>query len=280
MKPLHRKILINMQPWCRDHSLAGQPVLPAVESLVLLAEAAQTFYPKIDTRQMQDGRFARFLELPVGRQQIEVTVELEKVENGLRAELHSRQQVGKFFRRLEHARVFFSHQPDCTKITKITEPTANTANDDRYHPAGQPFTVAKEDIYKKLIPFGSSYQNVLTADLFADGVIATLRTPNITLPQTSALAGSPFLLDAAFQAACIWGQRFTDFMPFPVGFKKRRILQTARPGQLYQGRIAAIGHSKNELLFDLDILDQDRTRVEQVQGLQMRAISKDRIKSL
>jgi hypothetical protein len=262
MTLIRRGILLEIQPWFREHSMAGQAVLPAVESLVLLAEAAREFCSETDTRQMLAGRFDRFLEL-ADRESVELVVELEKIGDTVLAVLYSQKKINRFSRYLEHAQVHFATLETEVKEKKIRN---------RLTKDGSGFRVSGEQIYQDLIPFGSSYQNVITADLFPNGAFAQLQTPDIPLPPNASLPGSPFLLDAAFHAACVWGQRFAGFVPFPVGFKQRQIFLPSEPGQQYQGSIILTGRSKVELTFDLDILKPGGARVEQVQGLQMRNI--------
>ena len=267
MTAQRQNIQLAIQPWFRDHALAGQPVLPAVESLALLAEAARKFSSTTDSCQMRNGCFSRFLELP-DRETIGVVIELERVEDGVEAALYSRKRVGSFYRFLEHARVCFGDQGHSA--------AAETRSSSSLE--GSSFRVSGEQIYRELISFGCSYQNLIKTELFPEGAVTHIKTPDIPLPINPALPGSPFLLDAAFHGACIWGQRFAGFVPFPVAFKKRQIFLASRPAQQYRSRITIIERSENQLIFDLDIVEPGGARVEQVQGLQMRDISNGRMK--
>ncbi len=90
--------------------------------------------------------------------------------------------------------------------------------------------------------------------------------------------GSPFPLDGAFHAACVLGQRSADFVPFPVGFERRIIVKPTQAGGSYSTRVQLLSRSHDELLFDLQIFDDQGQIFESVTGLRMRDVSGGKIR--
>lgn len=90
--------------------------------------------------------------------------------------------------------------------------------------------------------------------------------------------GSPFVLDAAMHAACVWGQRFAGMVAFPVGFDRRMIYKTTKKGGAYCARINPVNAGREVLTFDLWIFDQDGLIHESVSGLRMRDITGGRMR--
>ena len=260
-----RNVQIKVQPWFRDHSFEGRPVLPAVESLLVLAGAARELRPELDIREMADARFARFLEIPANEQHIEAVVELQEEEGGIvRAGLYTKRQTGRFFRQVEHAAVCFGGK--------------GRVACGRSYANEQPFVVSGKRIYEHLVPFGPAYRNVTEAELVSGGACAKLHTPELPQMEEVADLGSPFLLDSAFHVACVWGQRYAGFVPFPVGFKYRRIVSPSLPGREYRAVVEAVVGRGSELEFDIDLVDAAGEPVEQVRGLRMRDVSGGQIK--
>lgn len=264
-------VQIKVQPWFRDHSFDGRPVLPAVESLLVLAGVAREHRSDLNVREMTDAGFPRFLEIPGRGDQIEAVVELKEEENGIiRAGLCTRIQTGQFSRLVEHAAVCFGvkgrrmcrKEDGCGKLFSHE----------------QPFVVSGKRIYEELVPFGRAYRNTIEADIFSRGASAKLYTPEYSPESGVADLGSPFLLDSAFHVACVWGQRFAGFVPFPVGFKYRRITTSSQPGRNYRAEVDVVVGQGKELEFDIELVDAAGGLVEQVRGLRMRDVSGGRIK--
>ena len=251
---------IEILPWLYDHRFAGRPVLPAVESLVVLAGAVQKEFPEVNICSMTEAGFPRFLEIPENANWLDCVLELQSgPDQTLRARLYSRRQLGKFSRMIEHASACFGD----TSLKTIPLPAPPTRSPG--------FALAGKKIYEELVPFGPAYRNVIHADLFADGASASLLTPaHCTTPS---LHGSPFLLDSAMHVACVWGQRFAGFVPFPVGFSSRRILAPSRPETEYKVVMFITKEETAELAVNMDISEKGGKPVEQVRGLLMRDVS-------
>ena len=92
------------------------------------------------------------------------------------------------------------------------------------------------------------------------------------------LLGSPFPLDATMHAACVWGQRFSGIVPFPVGVEKRIIYQKTKKGGAYLGRVVPVKVDYESLIFDALIYDLNGIMYESVSGIQMRDVSQGRLR--
>jgi hypothetical protein len=79
-------------------------------------------------------------------------------------------------------------------------------------------------------------------------------------------------------AACVWGQRFSEIVPFPTGFEKRIIYQKTKKGGSYLGRVVPVNVKPNSLIFDIWIYDPEGTIYESVSGIQMRDVSQGRLR--
>jgi hypothetical protein len=88
-------------------------------------------------------------------------------------------------------------------------------------------------------------------------------------------------LDAAFHAACVWGQRYAGVVAFPVGLAKRQIHVPCEPERLYEGQIRVRKRNPQRLVFDIDITDEVRGKgrlCEAVRAVVMRDVSGGRLK--
>ncbi len=258
---------IDIQPWFGDHCFNGMVVLPAVETMLLLAENVALHHPEIDILVMDQVRFLRFLEIPEGSTGVAALIEYQRNENGsITAKLLSRKQCKAMTRMQEHGEVFF---PAASLDHK---PLVTCAMDS---PPQACREISAAQVYRELVPFGPGY-HTLQGVLYLDAQCAwgSLRAP--LLPASGRIqdrTGSPFPLDGAFHAACVLGQQTVDFVPFPVGFERRIILRPTEPGGSYRTQVELLSHSRNELLFDLHIYDDQGLVYERVSGLRMRDVS-------
>jgi hypothetical protein len=262
---------IEVSPYLRDHHFEGKVILPAVETLIALAHVVELNFPQIRLNCLLKAIFPRFLFIAPETQRLAVFVDLENVQNDhviavLLTSIKSKQSgIG---RALEHARVKFA------------------ADDSAPHPA-VPFRVSEKlegeciripaaTIYRELVPFGTAYQNII-GDLAVspEGALAYLSGGNYEADENS--LGSPFPLDAAMHAACVWGQRFSDIVPFPTGFEKRLIYQKTKKGDHYLGRIAPVRIDRESLLFDAWIYDLNGVIYEAISGIKMRDVTQGRL---
>ena len=263
---------IPVQPWYPDHVFAGRTILPAVESMMLLAAAIQRMHPEVDIRIMEDIRFAGFLEIPEQSTHLPALVEANCDDNGmLRAFLLSRIKLKSMKRLRKHAEILFpsvSASSNCD-IDMTTD-----------SPAGSVTEIAAEDIYRELVPFGPAYRT-LQGSLVLSGKKAWGRLKAPLLNERKYRLqdiGSPFPLDGAFHAACVLGQCYADFIPFPVGVARRIIHKPTRPGTDYLTRVELISRNRDELIFNLSIFDAEGKIYEIIKELRMRDVSGGKMK--
>ena len=265
-------VVIDVRPWFADHCFDGKVVLPAVETMTLLAEEVATNHPEIDIRVMDNVRFARFLEIPEGSSSVAALIECSQHENGsIHAKLLSR-RPGKTMTRLqEHGEILFSRVQE--KHICVPRLIAEPLTDPE-------IKIPAEQVYRELVPFGPGY-HTLQGDLHLAGKVAwgRLQAPVVAISdRVRELVGSPFPLDGAFHAACVLGQRTVDFVPFPVGFDRRIIINPTQPGGNYHTTVELLSRTRDELLLDLHIFDDQGQIFESVTGLWMRDVSGGKIK--
>ena len=270
-------IEIPRHPYLRDHCLGGRAVLPAVEAAELLARAVRRFLPRTDVTAMVDLRFAKFLFLDPEPQTAAAFCDLALLENGdIRAVLASRTISKKtaMTRVREHTAMRFSRRkPDRPDMIPDLALDLASALE------GTCFTVENDDIYRELVPFGPAFRNVTRMHLTAGGAIAEIRnTANPMDEEETRQLGSPFPLDAAFHAACVWGQRFAGVVAFPLAVEGRRIFRKTRPGEPHFGHVTPVRAEPGLLVFDLRIFDGNGGLCETAAGVHMRDVSGGKLK--
>ena len=269
----HRQqVTVEIRPWFADHSFAGQVILPAVESMAILALSAKGFRPELPVIAMKNGRFDKFLAIDPQQGSLTAFVELAEYANGdIGATLFTKTHLASMARVKAHGSITFAGG--------LTPPGAGRPIGEE-ELQGPPFIVSAESIYRELVPFGPAYRNITgTLRLSAEGGQTMVQAPELTgANQGAALLGSPFPLDAAFHAACAWSQRYQGVVAFPVGFAEREIRQATRPGGRYAVYCKAAGRAGELLLFDLEIREAGGTLCERVSGLRMRDVSGGRLK--
>jgi len=265
-----REIALPVQSWFSDHRFGGRIVLAAVEAMQLLAATVQEVYPQLEVGRMHDGRFAKLLAIPPEAGEIKVLVELEPGEHGgIRARLLTRTQGKSMTRLIAHCELTFTADatPGAETDTWVSKPCSDA-----------PMDLTAELVYQELVPFGPAYRTLQDRlVLHADAAWGTLLAPKLSLAPPGPL-GSPFPLDGAMHAACVHGQRWVDFVPFPVGFATRRIVKPTRAGERYRTLARLQVRTEDELIYDLFILDEHGQVRETVRGLRMRDVSHGRIK--
>ena len=262
---------IEVSPYLRDHHFEGNVILPAVETLIALANVVKLNFPQMSIRCLLKASFLRFLFIAPETQRLEVFVDIENVGNDkMTAVLLTsiKSKKSEISRRLEHACVEFSTDDSAPcpaapfRVVKKLE--------------GKCINVPAATIYRELIPFGTAYQNII-GDLAVspEGALAYLSGGNYEADEN--LLGSPFPLDAAMHAACVWGQRFSGTVPFPTGFEKRFIYQKTKKGGSYLGRVVPVNINRKSLLFDAWIYDLNGTIYEAISGIKMRDVTQGRL---
>lgn len=260
-------LTIPFKPWFPDHCFAGRIVLPAVETMLLLATKASQLHPEVDVRVMENVRFVKFLEISPTTLTLSGLIECEMLGDGrVQVTLLSRTQYKAMSRIKEHGTVIF--------------PPVNTHGQappcimDLGPPPGSATEIKVAYVYRELIPFGPHYQT-LRGTLFLSGrdVWGRLKAPELPTDPIQNIIGSPFPLDGALHAACVLGQQTVSFVPFPVGFDRRVITRPTQPGCYYNTRVQQMRQTDAELVFDLVIFDNDGQVYETVDGVRMRDVS-------
>jgi Polyketide synthase dehydratase len=262
---------IDVYPYLYDHHLEGKAILPAVEALIILAKTVKLNFPEYDITCLNNAQFPRFLSIPKGQEKIPAFVSIEITSHGfIIASLMSaiKSKVG-ISRTVEHARVEFKSALG-DKISAHPFRTIEKLE-------GRCINIPAVSIYRELVPFGVAYQNI-TGDLSLsrDGALAYISGGNSDADDS--IIGSPFPLDAAMHAACVWAQRYTAVVPFPIGFKERIIYQMTKKGQTFIGRILPVKYDEQPFIFDIWIFNNMGKVCEIVRGLQMRDVSQGRMK--
>ncbi|HNY49862.1 MAG TPA: polyketide synthase dehydratase domain-containing protein [Smithella sp.] len=261
---------IEICPYLRDHHLEGKTILPAVESLIVLARALQAHYPLRQVTYQQNAVFHRFLPIAPDVKNQPVIIKIESSDDAdVSVSLWSllKSKTGQISRELEHARVVFTntglpefHPPPFPVLRRLK---------------GDCISLPSSAVYRDLVPFGAAYQNI-TGDLSVsrEGALAYISGGHCETDET--LLGSPFPLDAAMHMACVWGQRFAGVVTFPVGFEKRIIYQKTKQGEEYLGRIVPAGISTKSFIVDAWIYQEDII-CEFIRGIKMMDVTAGRM---
>ncbi len=258
---------IKVQPYLMDHQFQGKAVLPAVEAMEILAASTLTYLPGTAFHAIRDARFDKFLVIKDGQQQIDAFNDLEVFDNGRvisRFITRTKSKKAMITRTLEHATLCFHDILDGPEWSPFKIPTIFEQH------------IPVETIYKSLVPFGPRYHNLKGVTIFKEGARGQVYAP--LLGDCGGLLGSPFPLDAAFHAACVWGQRYAGLVGFPVGFDFRRIFTPTRPGNAYTARIFPKEVHLDRFWVDIRITDTDGTLQETVLDVVMKDVSGGRIK--
>jgi hypothetical protein len=273
---------IEIYPYLLDHRFEGKAVLPAVEAMQLLALSTHKHLPDTDIRFIENAKFDKFFYIEPDTTKdtapdtniAETFNEIEIHENGgITAKLitKTRSKKAGITRVKEHAVMQFSgRKPDIKPFSLDTV-------------SGQikrGFNIPSDKLYNDLVPFGPAYHNIRdTLFVSEKGAIGSIQAPkqsatnNLKMP-----LGSPFPLDAAFHAACAWGQRYLAVVGFPVGFDKRIVIQPTLPGNSYICLVLPVNVTTDLLVFDIWLYDINGILFEAVPGVQMRDVSAGRMK--
>lgn len=259
--------ILKVQPWFKDHAFAGKIVLPAVETMLLLAAECRKVQPEADIATMEDVRFGKFLEIPETAANVDILVEYAATDDGrIQTKLLSHKHLATMTRIKEHGEVFF---PASGTVKQEISPVVDPAP-----PKGTVKKISVDHLYVHMVPFGKCYQTLqgmlLLSESLAWGHLLAPQLP-CTYPGAT-LLGSPFPLDGALHAACVLGQQFVDFPPFPVGFAKRTILRPTQAGKRYATRVVLTSLAEAELVFDLQIFDRQGQLYEFVSEIRMRDV--------
>ncbi len=257
---------ISVQPWFEDHCIGGRICLPAVETMLFLAAQCASIHPETDIRIMEDVCFGKFLEIPPTAARMETLVEYSaNTASRMQVKLLSHIRLKAMARIKEHGEIFFpAGTIDNRSLQNIdpTPPTNTTAE------------ISAAQLYDEIVPLGSRYHTLQGKLLLTkDEAWGKLKAPEISFCYAvQDMIGSPFPLDGALHAACVLGQRLTDLVLFPVGFFRRIISRPTLPGGHYLTRVTMTAIKHREIVFDVNIFNNEGLLYETVNGLRMRDI--------
>ncbi|MCP4629440.1 MAG: hypothetical protein GY850_38935 [bacterium] len=265
---------IAVFPYLQDHGFEGNAVFPAVEAMQVLAQSVKDFAPETDITAFTDTRFDKFLFIAPDTKKIDALCSMTVFENGdITAVLQTktRSKNTAITRIKEHVT---GHYPRIKP-----EVAAYLHNPLSFGQSGC-LEISPDQIYRELVPFGPAYHNISeNLSIHKNGATAKLRAPliNDAIEKTGQL-GSPFVLDAAFHTACVWGQRYSGVVAFPVGVEKRIIVKPTQAGDTYISTAIPVRTDSELLIFDICICDEDNTPYESALGVHMRDVSAGRMK--
>ena len=246
-------------------------ILPAVESLIVLAKVVKTNYPQMEISCLKSAIFSRFLTIIPDIERLQVFVDVENSgDNVIVASLLTsiKSKTGTISREVEHARIEFCD----AALKEICTPPFHVVNKLK----GDCISVPSITIYRELVLFGAAYQNIMgDLSVSSEGALAYISGGDCEADEN--LLGSPFPLDAIMHTACVWGQRFAGIVSFPVGFEKRIIYQKTKKREEYLGRVVPVNSVKDILIFDAWIYKDDII-CEYIKGFKMRDVTKGRIR--
>jgi len=275
IKALNRiPLQIRVLPWMLDHRFEDRAVLPAVESMQVLAESTLRHIPGMAVDVIADAVFPRFLPLSESGTVINAVNVIQLLTDGsVSTSLQTKQKKKNITRNFEHVSCRF-----CVGIDK-PNPPVREFNDIRNSGS---FQVTPAKLYRELVPFGEAFRNVRkNVILSGKGATADIRAGRPG--KTSVLPlGSTFILDAAFHAACVWSQRYTGIVAFPVAIRRRYIFKPASSNRCFSTIVIPRQYTQKEeqpLSFDIWILDSEELPVEAAIGVVMKDVSAGRWKA-
>ena len=261
---------IEIQPYLRDHHIGGRVVIPAVETCQRLSGIIKKNIPDVNSNYLYDAAFDKFIDVKPDQKVINANNEIELFENGdVISRLLTKTRIEKsgITRTKEH--VILKFKKEKPEIRELPFDMASSLD-------GICYRISSEKIYEELVLFGKEFQNVTdTAYLTRNGIIANVKAP--VNPAPTEPLGSPFPFDAALHAACIWCQRFSGIVAFPVGFEKRFIVKPTVPGKAYLARIVPIKKDSGLPGFDIWVYDADGNLYEAAYGVKLKDVSAGKI---
>lgn len=262
--PVRSRSRLAVASWFADHAFQGRVVLPAVETMHLLAHEVERYLPHMAVANLAAARFGKLLVIVPQAGDLNLEVELLAGEHGgVTAILYSRKKFKTMSRLIEHGRLCLGPASSPARLPVIE------LNRNREGRQIDPLR-----LYAELVPFGVNYRTLqaltLGQDMAWGDLLAPLHPP---LAHHAPGLGSPFPLDGAFHAACVHGQQYVDFIPFPVGFDQRQVLRPTVAGGTYHAVVRLVELDRDELLYDLLITADNGDIFEVIHGLRMRDVS-------
>jgi hypothetical protein len=260
-------LTVPVLPYWRDHCLGAGAVLPAVEALQILARSlpAGAGTPLVQ----EEASFPHLLVLAPDQEEITLYSEQDSEAGGRGwARLLTLRQgrQGAWCRAIEHACLRFS---SATAARQERAAWAGPAE------RGEAFVFPASRLYEELVPFGPAYRNTV-GEVCLDPQGAWAQVTGGEKAGAEGPLGSPFPFDAAMHLACAWGQRYRGQVTFPVAFRRRQIFAPTQTGKSYLCQVSWRGEDARGIYFDLALSTAEGERAEQVEGLAMRPLARER----
>ncbi len=244
----------------------GEGGVPPLEALRFLAEEAESV-TGCSCAASLDARFHKTAVFPADSPSIPVSTVLESLPDGnLHARLESREPVPGAP----------SVPGDLVSVTCATD--GNIRAILHYPPleaacaaVGHALAVDADRLYSGLVPAGPAFRNLKdTVFLTPDGALATLVAPD--MGPCGGPLGSPFVLEAAFQAARAWALRYYGVKTRVSGYAARRVHQPAWPKTPYVCRVFPDGLEKGAPRFDVFLYNEDGVLVDAAAGVRTQVV--------
>ncbi len=265
------QLKIDIRNYIKDHQFNGKIVLPAVEEMQILASALQGIMPDINMSTITSAAFSRFIEITPDQNTLEALADFIFSDTEISATLSTIRlsKDSSIKRKVEHAKLIFNLKNTETKHIPID--TACIIE-------GPVTEIPPEKLYEELVPFLKSYRNAVDKIYISQcGAMGTISGG--TEKFFPGPLGSPFPLDAAFHIACVWGQRYSGFTGFPLGFDSRTIYHQTEKNGLYHARIIPAITEKNTNFYDIYIYSMDGILMESVSNLKMSDVTAGKLKA-
>lgn len=251
-------IQIEIHPFLLEHAIQSTPILPAVQTMQILASEVKTRFPEYDAFQIKNARFNKVLVLSQEISKIDAILEIQQnsstsISLSLATKIKSKSGIT---RKLQHASMEFS-----LDAVKSLHPQQNPFK-------GRETSIPLKDIYPGLIKFGPHFCNITKPVQVNPTGSFTSVSGGKPIPGPCIL-GSPFTLDSAFHAACAWGKHYKNRICYPVAFNQRIIHSPTQPETEYLTTSYFKGEDGKALVYNLYICDKEGDILETVLGLQM-----------
>lgn len=270
IKTSRQDMNIPIDSYIHDHKYNNSIVLPGVTALQKLAQSTQEHIPALNVRHFYNIAFERFLFINDDEKEIHALNEIIEYNNGMVSSSLITEIITKIGikRQKKHVISYFNKNISNSELG-IT--------DNLHSIKSNGFQIPINRIYQDLIQFGNSFHNITDKVYISDlGSVAVVKSPSVSFEIGQ--LGSPFPLDAAFQCANIWGQRYCNIIGFPVALKERIIHIPTSQNIKYICMIMPIDATHDTMRFDIRITDNKNILHEEIKGLLLRDISAGKTK--
>lgn len=275
-RPLRLPLTLEIPDWLRDHRFEGKAVLPAVTAMEALAVSTRARFPDADCTRIRDASFDKFLFLPSAAEAGAIDAFNDLAVCGghrIKSRLITRLRAGKsaMTRVKTHVTLTFEGTASASGLAATPLAPADLVSENA-------FSVSPERIYDELVPFGPAFHNIRAPlSLTPEKAVAIVSGGPMACAPTPLALGAVFPLDAAFHAACAWGQRYARVVAFPVGLAERIVFTPTQPGEAYTALVTPLGTDRGALIFDIRLYDGAGALREVALSVRMRDVSAGRM---